>query len=198
CAVGGAGAGRARGTRTGGVARTADEAAPQDEQCAAWRAAYEQALAAGGTPTGAAPPPELRPRLERDAAFLHLLGAVWPRHPPPGPPAAGLPAELGRFRIIRELGRGGGGVVVLAHARRLGGAVALKVPRAEVLLDADGRARFLREARAVAGLDHPNLVPVYEAGEAGAVCWIASAYCPGPTLAAWLRAQVEPVPARQA
>src|SRR5262249_17979345 len=46
--------------------------------------------------------------------------------------------------------------------------------------------------------DHPNIVSVYEAGEAGNVCYIASAYCPGPTLADWLRMQAEPVPAREA
>ena len=63
----------------------------------------------------------------------------------------------------------------------------LKVPRGEVLLDPESRERFVREARAVAGLDHPNIVPLYEAGEVGPVCYLASAYCEGPTLAAWLR-----------
>src|SRR5436309_1868815 len=46
----------------------------------------------------------------------------------------------------------------------------------------------------LAALDHPNVVPVHEVGEAGPVCYIASAYCPGPTLAAWLsRAPAVPV-----
>ncbi len=51
---------------------------------------------------------------------------------------------------------------------------------------------------AAAGLDHPNIVPVYEAGEEGSVCFIASAYCPGMTLAAWLRRRSGPVPFRVA
>src|SRR5262249_30846231 len=56
----------------------------------------------------------------------------------------------------------------------------------------------LTEARATAGLAHPNLVPVYESGEIGAVSYIASAYCDGPTLAAWLKQCSEPVPVRVA
>jgi hypothetical protein len=68
------------------------------------------------------------------------------------------------------------------------------VPRAEALLDAEGRARFLREARAAASLDHPHLVAVHEAGEAGPVCYIAAAYCPGVSLAAWLKGRAELAP----
>ena len=55
------------------------------------------------------------------------------------------------------------------------------------------RRRFLREAQAAASLSHPNLVSVYETGEWGPVCYIATEYCPGKTLAAWLRDKREPV-----
>jgi serine/threonine protein kinase/WD40 repeat protein len=106
--------------------------------------------------------------------------------------------QLGRFQVGRELGRGGFGVVYLAHDPQLDREVALKVPRVNVLADPDLRERFHREARAAAGLDHPNIVQVYEAGEAGAVCYIVSAYCPGPTLAAWLKECTELTPARAA
>jgi WD40 repeat protein len=167
-------------------------------------------------------PPELRLRLEGDLAFLERLrldlrpGAAptSPETPDPGStldlrpvmapvptgalepgPASQPPASgLGRFRIRRELGRGGFGVVYLADDPRLGRAVALKVPRADALAAPELRQRFFQEARAAAALDHPNLVPVYEAGEAGPVCFIASAFCPGSTLADWLRGRTEPVP----
>jgi WD40 repeat protein len=92
------------------------------------------------------------------------------------------------------LGRGAFGRVFLAYDPRLHREVAVKVPRLDVLADAELRGRFHREARAAAGLDHPHIVPVYEAGEVGPVCYIASAYCPGVTLAAWLKQRTEAVP----
>ena len=76
--------------------------------------------------------------------------------------------------------------------------VALKLPRAEWLLDLQGRERFVREARAVAGLDHPHIVPLYEAGELHGVCYMASAYCDGPDLAGWLRGRGGPIDPRTA
>jgi Leucine-rich repeat (LRR) protein len=89
-------------------------------------------------------------------------------------------------------------VVFLAEDPTLQRLVALKVPRPAVLDDPDLRARFLTEARAAARLDHPNIVPVYEAGESGPLCWIASAYCPGTTLAQWLSEHPGPVAPRPA
>ncbi len=121
-----------------------------------------------------------------------------PRPAPTDAPPAGPGAQVGHFRLLRVLGAGGHGIVYLAEDVRLGRLVALKVPRPESLGSAVLRRRFLREARAAAGLDHPNLVPVYESGEAGALCYIASAYCEGPTLAAWLRERAAPVPAADA
>jgi WD40 repeat protein len=108
------------------------------------------------------------------------------------------PNHLGRFEIQRELGRGGFGIVFLAYDPSVGRQVALKLPRSDVLVSPEVRVRFHHEARAAAGLDHPNIVPVHEAGEIGAVCYIASAYCPGITLAEWLRGRTEPVGVRPA
>jgi hypothetical protein len=105
---------------------------------------------------------------------------------------------VGRFRITHELGRGGFGIVFLAEDSRLGRKVALKVPRPEVAGEPTLRQRFLREAHSAAALDHPNVASVYEAGEADGLCYIASAYCPGGNLAAWLRRHPGPVPMRQA
>ncbi len=170
---------------------------PADDRFAELLAAHDEALSGGPTDAGAgAPevPPEWRPRLERDLACLRLLRGVL--RPGAGAPSGGG-ARLGRFEVLRELGRGAHGVVFLAYDPRLGRAVALKVPRPEALATPELRQRFLREARAAAGLDHPNLVPVYEAGAAGAVCYIAAAYCPGPTLADWLQG-AGPVPPREA
>jgi serine/threonine protein kinase len=120
----------------------------------------------------------------------HPAGAA----PPPGLP----PTQLGRFQLRRELGRGSFGIVWLAYDPQLQREVALKVPRPEALLTPTLRERFLREARAAAGLNHPNLVPVYEVGEVGGISYIASGYCPGPTLAAWLKERTQPVPVRAA
>ena len=152
----------------------------------------------------------LRSRLEREAAWCQLVRRIWPQVADADPDASGssppdqtqpaesLLSELGRFVIRRELGRGSFGIVYLAYDARLRREVALKVPRAEVFLTPELRARFRHEAMAAAGLDHPNIVPVYEAGEEGPVCFIASAYCPGITLAAWLRQRQRPVPYRTA
>ena len=106
--------------------------------------------------------------------------------------------RIGRFQIERELGRGGFSVVFLAYDPILHRHVALKIPRPEVLLTASVRPRFDREAQAVARLTHPHLVPLYEVGEAGLIAYIVSAYCPGPSLAAWLKARGKPVPPKTA
>lgn len=121
---------------------------------------------------------------------------------PEGESAGGLLSEdiqqLGRFEIVRELGHGGLSVVFLANDPKLGRQVALKVPRPEVLVERSMRRRFMREAEAAARLDHPHIVRVYEVDEDGPVCFIASEYCPGMTLAAWLAGRNAPVPAEVA
>jgi WD40 repeat protein/serine/threonine protein kinase len=109
-------------------------------------------------------------------------------------PAAAAGTTLGRFRIQCELGHGGLGVVYLAYDPKLRRQVALKVPRLESLVNNDLRRRFLREAEAAARLSHPHLVSVYEAGEEGAICYIAAEFCAGPTLGEWLKAQRQAVP----
>jgi tetratricopeptide (TPR) repeat protein/tRNA A-37 threonylcarbamoyl transferase component Bud32 len=112
--------------------------------------------------------------------------------------AGDIPKYFGRFELLSELGRGGFGVVFLVHDPVLNRQVALKIPRPEALLTTDLRRRFLREAEAAARLTHPNLAAVYETGEVGAICYIATAYCKGPTLAAWLAQQPRPTAVSQA
>lgn len=87
-------------------------------------------------------------------------------NPVPLPPsAAALPARLGDFRIIREIGRGGMGIVYEAEQESLGRHVALKVLPAATLPSPQAIARFRREAQAAARLHHTNIVPVFGVGE---------------------------------
>src|SRR5438093_998080 len=123
---------------------------------------------------------------------------VSPTEPTTTPAPQGQPHRVGRFELRRQLGKGGCGIVFLAFDPKLHREVALKIPRPEMLLSPDARRRLVREAHAAAGFDHPNLVPVYETGEIGPVCFIATVFCPGQTLAEWLDRQAFPVPVRQA
>ncbi|HEV3136304.1 MAG TPA: protein kinase, partial [Pirellulales bacterium] len=133
-----------------------------------------------------------------DAADAKTQQPASDNEPPPDSHAdgdsSGLPKALGRFEIVRELGAGGSGMVFLARDPTLDRFVALKIPRPQTLFTRDLRRRFLREAQVTARLTHPNLVPVFEVGEAGSICYIASAFCQGPDLAVWLSRQVDPVP----
>jgi WD40 repeat protein len=180
-----------------------DECIDLQERLAVWLAENDEAIARGAPPDTAPPadlPSELRAQWEQNLSFLQEVRLALDAAEPAPPSSTGRLArtELGRFQIRRELGRGGFGVVFLAYDTRLCRAVALKVPKADVLIEPELRQRFYHEARIAAGLDHPNIVPVYEAGEVGPVCYIASAYCAGSTLADWLRQQPEPVPIRAA
>ena len=90
---------------------------------------------------------------------------------------------LGDFRILREIGRGGMGVVYEAEQISLGRRVALKVLPFAALADARQLQRFQNEARAAASLDHPNIVQVYSVGCERAVHFYAMQYIDGQTLA---------------
>lgn len=114
------------------------------------------------------------------------------------PPGYSTPRQIGRYLVLSELGRGGGGIVLRALDPVLGRVIALKLPRPEAVLSRSLRERFLREARALAALRHPHLVEVYEVGSIGCVPYIASAYSPGPDLSDWLARRREPVSARLA
>ena len=91
-----------------------------------------------------------------------------------------------RYQLVSRLGQGGFGVVFLARDQHLNRNVALKMPRPDVLLTKSMVQRFLREARNVAKLDHPNIVPVLATDETALMPSIVYPYCSGPTLASWL------------
>jgi class 3 adenylate cyclase/tetratricopeptide (TPR) repeat protein len=95
-----------------------------------------------------------------------------------------LGEELAGYRVETRIGRGGMGVVYLAEDVRLGRMVALKVLAPDLAADERFRERFLRESRLAASLDHPNVVPVFEAGEASGALFIAMRYVEGPDLGA--------------
>lgn len=187
-----------------------DRVSPGEEAFDRLVTAYHESLAAGDTP---APMDETLPaplvqRVRRAQACLALLeserralsASRRPAAPQPhegsnhAPKLPIVPRQFGRFRIERELGRGGYGVVFLAHDDVLRRKVALKVPRPEVVVADDLFERFLREAQVAGSLAHPNLVPVYEVRCDGPFSYIASAYCEGPTLEAWLKDRAEPAP----
>jgi protein kinase-like protein len=94
-------------------------------------------------------------------------------------------SELAGYRIVEPLGRGGMGVVYRAEHVRLGRPAALKLLVA-TLGPADHRERFLRESKLAASLDHPSIVPVYDAGEEDGLLYIAMAYVEGCDLKALL------------
>jgi predicted Ser/Thr protein kinase len=94
---------------------------------------------------------------------------------------------FGAYDVQREVGRGGMGVVYLAIDRRLGRRVALKVIVPELAADPQFRQRFEREARVAATLEHPHVVPVYEAGEHDGSLFIAMRFIDGRDLATEVR-----------
>ena len=93
---------------------------------------------------------------------------------------------LGKYEILEEIGRGGFGTVYKARDTTLDRLVALKVLYPHLTSDPNFVARFQREARAVANLEHPNIVTVYDAGEMEGQLYIAMKYLPGHTLSALL------------
>jgi serine/threonine protein kinase/tetratricopeptide (TPR) repeat protein len=129
---------------------------------------------------------ELRQRVE-----LLVRSGLWK----PAPSAeSDVPERLGDFRLIRRLGGGGMGVVFLAEQVSVGRRVALKLIRAEQLFFHGARVRFLREAQAIARMDHPNIVQVLTVGEEAGVPYLAMEYvegCPLDELVAALKKRTD-------
>jgi serine/threonine protein kinase/WD40 repeat protein/Tfp pilus assembly protein PilF len=90
--------------------------------------------------------------------------------------------QVGDYRIVREVGRGGMGVVYEAEQLSLGRRVALKVLPNHAVKDGKALDRFQREAKAAARLHHTNIVPVYEVGQEGDICYYAMQFIQGQGL----------------
>lgn len=98
-----------------------------------------------------------------------------------------LPEQIGRYSIIRSIGRGGFAEVFLAEDKELDRKVALKVPLFDSLRNQLGGLRFEREAKLVASLVHPQIVPVFEYGEVASIRFIAFGWVDGPNLSSWIK-----------
>ena len=112
----------------------------------------------------------------------------------PADPRVG--STIAGYRIGARIGRGGMGVVYRAEHVKLGRPAALKIVAPELAGDRDFRRRFEHEARIAAQLAHPHVVPVYDAGDAGGVLYLAMALIEGGDLAAELAARGALDPAR--
>ncbi len=148
---------------------------------------FERARQVLADELGADPSPELRRLHEQILHGAPELGASAPAGRPrsevrtsrvdlqPG-------IEVAGYRIERTLGRGGMSVVYLAEHDWLQRKVALKVLAPQLAEDERFRERFVRESRLAASLDHPNVIPIYEAGASGGDLFIAMRYVEGTDL----------------
>ncbi len=148
------------------------------DDCAACRQLLAQ-LVKSGSPT------------PRDAAIGETMLASSP--PPSSASERSTTGEwapgtrIGRYVVLARVGRGGMGTVFRAEDVELGRPVALKRLHADA--DDESRARLLREARAAAQLQHPNVVTVHEVGEHAGTPYLAMELVDGVTLTQWLREQ---------
>ncbi|MGW2564164.1 serine/threonine-protein kinase [Streptomyces sp. NPDC001514] len=103
-----------------------------------------------------------------------------------GRPSGLIGAQIAGYRVEREIGRGGMAVVYCAKDLRLDRTVALKLLAPELARNDTFRRRFTHESRVAAAIDHPHIVPIFEAGETDGVLYIAMRYVSGLDLRALL------------
>jgi serine/threonine protein kinase/tetratricopeptide (TPR) repeat protein len=108
-----------------------------------------------------------------------------------------MPSMVGKtilhYRLLKEIGKGGMGVVYKAEDTKLHRTVAVKALSSELLSDEKARSRFLREARAASAIDHPNICAVYEVNEADGVLFFVMQYVEGKTLKKLISGRALPV-----
>ena len=144
---------------------------------------------ASAEPTLLATPPRSAPgarRVDPTAPTLTPQANTRGDADPPRTDDLPAPASIGRFTVLRELGRGGTGVVYAAYDEQLDRKVAVKLLHSETREDV-ARVRLMREAQAMARLSHPNIVGVHEVGTFGRQVYVAMEFVHGMTLHAWLK-----------
>ncbi len=110
------------------------------------------------------------------------------RAPSPSVAVDSTPIQIGRYRIERLLGKGGFGLVYLAHDDQLSRPVAIKVPHRKLVDRPEAAEAYLTEARTVANLDHPHIVPVFDVGSTeDCPFYVVSKYIDGTDLATRLK-----------
>ncbi len=162
-------------------------------------ATYQRAREVLAEELGAEPSAELQRLHEQILRRDPALGDREPVEPPRVPLCSlDLPAdtEFASYLIERTLGRGGMSVVYLAEHQWLQRKVALKVLAPQLAEDERFRDRFIRESRLAASLDHPNIIPIYEAGGSGGDLFIAMRYVEGSDLRTLLHEEGALDPAR--
>jgi serine/threonine protein kinase len=120
--------------------------------------------------------------------------ATQDQHGNPILPDGAAPAQplkrIGRYRIEKVLGKGGFGLVYLAHDEQLDRLVAIKVPHTRLISKPEDAEAYLAEARTVANLDHSHIVPVYDVGSTeDCLCYVVSKYIEGTDLSTKLKQQ---------
>src|SRR5207245_2547347 len=175
--------GRGRGRMRSATAHSASD----DPRVLQAAREYLAELEAGGTPDRQAYVqrcPDLAADLVECFDGIDLAHTVGRALGPPPPPPERPDGALGDFQIVREVGRGGMGVVYEAVQLSLGRLVALKVLPFAAGLDAKQLQRFKNEAQAAAHLHHTNIVPVYAVGVERGVHFYAMQLIAGQNLAA--------------
>jgi serine/threonine protein kinase len=151
-------------------------ASPNDPSPSADSSSAE-ALSPPPSPSPSVPDHVAHPAADPYATKLSAAGQ-------PSDDPAGPPQWIGRYRVERLLGKGGFGVVYLARDEQLQRGVAIKVPHRKLTARPEDVASYLQEARTVAGLNHPHIVPVYDVGSTAQFpCFVVSMYIDGTDLA---------------
>ncbi|MCX7428831.1 MAG: serine/threonine-protein kinase [Planctomycetia bacterium] len=126
------------------------------------------------------------PKFSAEIGTASLAGGVTPAS---GPSDSPLTAEqtFGRYEIRSPLGEGGMGWVYRAYDTHLERDVALKIPRFDPTADSTVLRRFIQEAKTAARIEHPNICPVFDAGEVEGVYYLTMALIEGRSLSEWLK-----------